>query len=236
VNTDGFGDTNNYGVPALATFNGYLYASAHHRSGAGTQVWRCQVCDGSDWQKVVDNGFGNPDTRRTPALEVFDGHLCFVVGNQETGLEVWRTQNGTDWQQVGFAGFGDSNNGAPYWDNSVAVFNNRLYIGTSNSANGGEVWRNKVITADFTASPTSGTLPLTVTFTNLSSGDYTMSLWNFGDGITSTLTNPTHTYTTTGTYTVTLTVGDEVDSNTVTRMNYISVRYNVYLPLIMRNH
>jgi len=223
VNTDGFGDTNNSVVPALAAFNGYLYASTHHRSGAGTQVWRCQVCDGSDWQKVVDNGFGNVNTRTYGALEICDGRLYFIVGNSNTGLEVWRTANGMNWVQVGFAGFGDSNNYASYYDNSVAVFNNRLFIGTINSANGGEVWKKTVVTADFTASPTSGPAPLTATFTNTSTGEYITSLWNFGDGITSTLTNPTHTYTTASTYTVTLTVSDGVDSNTITRTNYITV-------------
>ncbi|MGB9873232.1 MAG: hypothetical protein ACPLYD_16445, partial [Anaerolineae bacterium] len=140
VNTNGFGDAGNIAVTALAAFQGRLYASTYHRSGAGAQIWRCQVCDGSDWTKVVDNGFGNADAREMSSLEVFDGRLYFVVGNSATGMEVWRTADGTHWEQVGLAGFGDSNNLAPYWDNPVAVFNNRLYIGTWNWANGGEVW------------------------------------------------------------------------------------------------
>jgi len=141
VNADGFGDANNHGVPALAAFNGYLYASTIHLSGAGSQIWRCQVCDGSDWVKVVDNGFGNTRTTGMNALEVFNNQLYFVVGNSTTGMEVWRSTNGTNWEQVGFAGFGNSNNYAPYWDNAVTVFNNTVYIGTDNSANGGQVWQ-----------------------------------------------------------------------------------------------
>jgi len=235
VNADGFGDKDNYDVTALAAFNGYLYAGTGHKSGAGAEVWRCQVCDGSDWEQVVDSGFGNPDTRAMPALEAYDSHLYLVVGNLETGLEVWRTADGINWQQVGFDGFGDSNNAMSYCDNSVAVFNDTLYIGTRNRANGGEVWRKSVVVADFTASPTKGVAPLTVTFTNTSTGDYTSSLWDFGDGITSTLTSPTHTYTAVGVYTVTLTVSDGVDASTITRPNYITVRYGVYLPLVLRN-
>jgi len=75
-------------------------------------------------------------------------------------------------------------------------------------------------TAAFSATPLSGTLPLTVTFTNLSSGTITDWLWDFGDGGTSTLENPTHTYTAAGVYTATLTVsgpaGSDVATATVT--------------------
>jgi PKD repeat protein len=241
VNADGFGSTDNLIVSSFAVFNDYLYAGIDNwnftaRSSTGAQAWRCQVCDGSDWQQVMGNGFGNPRTHGMSALEVFDNHLYFVVANSTTGMEVWRTVDGTNWEQVGFAGFGDSNNYASYWDNAVAVFNNYLYIGANNRANGGEVWRKSVVTAAFTASPTAGVPPLTVTFTNTSTGDYTSSLWGFGDGITSTLTSPTHTYTAAGVYTVTLTVSDGIDTSTITRPNHITVRYSVYLPLILRNY
>lgn len=141
VNSDGFGDGTNWGVSALAALNGYLYASTRPYEGAGAEVWRCQDCDGSDWAQVVDDGFGNEDTRGMSALEVLRDQLYLVVGNSETGLEVWRSSNGTDWEQTGFAGFGDSSNLAPYWDNSVAVLDEELYIGTYNWAQGGEVWK-----------------------------------------------------------------------------------------------
>ncbi|MHC1731146.1 MAG: PKD-like domain-containing protein [Bacteroidales bacterium] len=51
--------------------------------------------------------------------------------------------------------------------------------------------------AMFTADVPSGCQPLTVNFTNGSSG-YTSLLWNFGDTQTSTEVSPTHTYTNTG--------------------------------------
>jgi PKD repeat protein len=60
-------------------------------------------------------------------------------------------------------------------------------------------------TVRFSASPTSGTAPLAVTFTDGSTGGVSSWAWTFGDGATSTAQNPTHTYTTPGTYTVTLT-------------------------------
>ena len=90
--------------------------------------------------------------------------------------------------------------------------------------------------AAFTASPTSGLAPLVVTFTNQST-DYTASLWNYGDETTGTLQNPTHTYTTAGVYTVSLTVSGPGGTDTLTRTSYIKVRgkYTLYLPLTLRN-
>jgi PKD repeat protein len=58
--------------------------------------------------------------------------------------------------------------------------------------------------ASFTASPSSGTAPLTVAFTDTSTGTPTSWSWNFGDGSTSTSQNPSHTYTSPGTYTVSM--------------------------------
>ena len=56
---------------------------------------------------------------------------------------------------------------------------------------------------------------LTVDFTNFSSSGDTF-LWNFGDGNTSMETNPQHTYSAIGIYTVTLTASNACGSNTFT--------------------
>jgi PKD repeat protein len=60
----------------------------------------------------------------------------------------------------------------------------------------------------FTADATAGFASLTVSFTNLShiNQPITGYLWDFGDGNTSTVANPTHTYTAEGEYNVTLTI------------------------------
>jgi hypothetical protein len=93
---------------------------------------------------VVTNGFGNSDIGGMNGLQVHDGMLHFVTGSTTSsgiGITVWRTSNGTAWEQIGFAGFGDSNNKHPYWDNAVLSHGDSLYIGSWNPANGGEVWR-----------------------------------------------------------------------------------------------
>jgi|GEM_PF-3715079 len=69
----------------------------------------------------------------------------------------------------------------------------------------------KVIDAlnpNFTASPRSGNLPLTVSFTDQSYGGPNAWSWDFGDGQYSTQQNPQHTYLLPGTYDVGLTISD----------------------------
>ena len=77
--------------------------------------------------------------------------------------------------------------------------------------------------ADFTADATHGCAPFTVNFTDLSSGPVLGWLWDFGDGNTSILQNPTHVYTTSDTFTVSLTVSADTCTNTMTRYDYITV-------------
>jgi len=79
------------------------------------------------------------------------------------------------------------------------------------------------VAAGFTGSPTSGAPPLTVTFTNTSTGSITNQLWSFGDSATSTDLHPTHTYTDIGSYAVSLTVFGTGGSNTLIRAGYITV-------------
>ena len=78
-------------------------------------------------------------------------------------------------------------------------------------------------TANFNATVTSGCVPLTVSFTNLSS-NATSYYWMFGNGNTSTLANnPNTVYTSPGTYTVTLIAINGSSRDTMVMTNYIVV-------------
>ncbi len=77
--------------------------------------------------------------------------------------------------------------------------------------------------ADFSGSPLSGDAPLTVSFTDASSGSPTSWSWMFGDGGTSTQQNPAYTYTADGSYTVTLIATNAYGSDTETKADYITV-------------
>jgi PKD repeat protein len=71
------------------------------------------------------------------------------------------------------------------------------------------------LSASFMANVNTGAAPLTVHFTDKSASNPTGWQWDFGDGSYSTLQNPVYTYNTPGRYTVTLTVTDGAQSDTI---------------------
>lgn len=77
--------------------------------------------------------------------------------------------------------------------------------------------------AGFTGEPTTGNAPLTVAFTDRSSGYPVTWNWNFGDGQASSDRNPAHTYWASGEYTVSLTVTNEYGSTTAQKDYYVHV-------------
>ncbi len=110
----------------------------------------------------------------------------------------------------GVTGIDTGTRGSYYFD--AFVSGRQLYIGP-------------VVKADFSASPTTGSAPLSVSFTSQSTpaGEITSYLWEFGDGGTSAIANPVHTYTTSGNYTVKLTVTRNGEADTFTKTAYIHV-------------
>ena len=85
--------------------------------------------------------------------------------------------------------------------------------------------------AAFTANVTAGNVPLTIQFTDTSTGTPTSWAWEFGDGVTSADQDPVHTYTTEGTYTVNLTVTNSQGSDTEVKADYISAGSSVAAPV-----
>lgn len=86
--------------------------------------------------------------------------------------------------------------------------------------------------AGFSGNPTSGSAPLTVQFTDLSSGAPSSWYWDFGDRATAETRNPSHTYTAPGTYSVRLTVTGGGFSDSNVQIGYISVDVPTPIPTI----
>ncbi len=76
---------------------------------------------------------------------------------------------------------------------------------------------------EFSANNTVGFKPLTIQFTDQSTGHPITWAWDFGDGSTSALQNPVHTYTEAGVYTVSLTASNAFGTDALVKEGYITV-------------
>jgi PKD repeat protein len=110
------------------------------------------------------------------------------------------------------------------------LFNVSLNV--TNSAGSNTLTRNNYInvtstaispTANFTGTPTSGVVPMSVQFTDLSTGGPTNWNWSFGDGNFSNLQSPSHIYAFPGLFSVSLNVSNSAGNNSFNRTNYITV-------------
>ena len=105
-----------------------------------------------------------------------------------------------------------------------------VILTVKNAAGSNSITKSSYVTvlippvASFTATPTTGKAPLTVTFTDKSTNNPTAWSWSFGDKSTSTTKNPVHKYTQTGKYTVTLTSSNTAGSNSITKSGFITVK------------
>ncbi|HPH34881.1 MAG TPA: PKD domain-containing protein [Methanoregulaceae archaeon] len=91
--------------------------------------------------------------------------------------------------------------------------------GSSTETKNGYIVVGQPIKADFNYTPSNEgqTAPLSVAFSDLSSGNVLKWNWNFGDAHISTERNPIHTYPAPGTYTITLSVLGLTGSDSVTK-------------------
>ena len=93
----------------------------------------------------------------------------------------------------------------------------------------GEIFSGKLHAhAAFDAAAIAGKVPWIATFTNRSWEGAGSCSWDFGDGSSSTEANPTHTYGTAGTYTVTLTVTGPTGSASERKVNLIRAVSSLY--------
>jgi PKD repeat protein/Zn-dependent protease len=107
---------------------------------------------------------------------------------------------------------------------SVAVLAAGATALSDNSGESGYIVVTNPPVADFFTSTRYGPGPFTVSFSDRTLGAAPMTWhWDFGDGTTSDMQNPAHTYAADGEYTVTLTVRNQYGSNTRTVPAYIGV-------------
>ncbi|OGO36371.1 MAG: hypothetical protein A2W35_07375 [Chloroflexi bacterium RBG_16_57_11] len=137
VVSNGFGDTNTTLTGGMAEFGGYLYVGAGNTVN-GAKLFRT---NGTGFSPVSASFTADTNNTQVEMVSVFETYLYVSVKNTATGLEVWRTSDLVTWEQANLDGFGDSNNTSTNRSHASANFLNRFYVGTSNVAAGGELWR-----------------------------------------------------------------------------------------------
>jgi PKD repeat protein len=145
---------------------------------------------------------------------------CAPLSVSFTDLSTKGSNNISGWYwQFGDGGTSTAQN--PSHTYAAGTYNVSLTVTDSHGCSDTETKTNFITsnlgpTADFSAVPTNGPAPLLVQFTDLStagSNPIVSWYWEFGDGNNSTAQNPSHTYSSAGTYTVILTVTDEHGCN-----------------------
>jgi len=166
--------------------------------------------------KTIEVLVSPPDAEFTANRTAGDSPLTVSFTDLSTGAP-------TNWSWK----FGDS--GSSTEQNPVYVFSSpgtygvqltaSNAAGTSTETKNGYIVVGQTIKADFNLTPSNSgnTSPLSVAFSDLSSGNILKWNWNFGDAHISTERNPIHTYPSPGTYTITLSVLGLTGSDSVTK-------------------
>ncbi|HIH95226.1 TPA: PGF-pre-PGF domain-containing protein [Methanosarcina acetivorans] len=163
-------------------------------------LYECSQCDYNtvynnyfNNTKVTLNG-GNGNSYNTTKTEGTN-----IIGGSYLGGNYWGKPDGTGFSDTAKDEDGDGISDSAYDINSKYSDYLPLVYPTPEPV---------PPVADFSSNVTSGDAPLTVKFTDKSTGDPTGWNWDFGDETTSTEQNPVHTYTSAGSYTVTLTASN----------------------------
>lgn len=132
VASGGFDNPNNTSGRGLTAFNGYIYVGTENRR-QGAEMWRRSIdaagdfADGSQWEQVVSEGLGYVANFWFSDFIVQGGYL-YTGTLHPLGMQLWRT-DGDSFELLFEHGYNDlGNTGAM----KLALYNNRLYVGTMN--------------------------------------------------------------------------------------------------------
>jgi PKD repeat protein len=227
------GWTNRYGHSSVVLPDGSIVLmGGGDTRGYRNDTWRstdkgatwAQINASSGWMARIDHS----------SVVLADGSIVLISGDTSVGLQndVWRsTDSGETWMRE------TANPGwAARWGHSSVVTpdGSIILMGGHDPGNYvNDVWRQipaspTTLTADFIGTPISGTAPHSVQFNDTSSGLPARWNWSFGDGLWFNTTNaavsdPIHVYRKPGTFTVSLTVANNSEKYTRTRLEYITI-------------
>lgn len=198
------------------------------------------VPDDSEWTILTDY-LGGEDIAGGKLKETSSGH--WTDPNQGASNESGFTAlpggfKNFDYNQGNFLGIGYLG----YWwsateNSSQSAWHRHLYYDASYVINNyvtkrngysvrclkDSVYQTNQPAADFQADKTTITKGDTIQFTDQSTNSPNSWNWDFGDGGTSNLQNPSHIYEETGIYTVSLTIHNQDGSDATTKLDFVTV-------------
>ncbi|HTS18603.1 MAG TPA: putative Ig domain-containing protein [Verrucomicrobiae bacterium] len=209
---------------AAVVFNNRMWVLGGGNGSYLNDVW--STPDGTNWTEATPVAAWGGRTQL--GVDAINNRIWVLGGFNGSHLnDVWSSSDGTNWTEA--------TPPAPWSTRSAfgsVVFNNQMWVlggeFASSTSDLNDVWSSPPIpltVANFTATPTNGLVPLTVTFTDMSIGSITNWFWDFGDGGTTNLaTNSVvYVYKSRGVYTVSETVSGPTGISSAVQTNYIVV-------------
>jgi PKD repeat protein len=174
---------------------------------------------------VTNSSGSNTATRTVTVGTALSASFTYSPTSPVAGQEVQFTDTSmgspTSWQWNFNDGASSTVQHPSHTFTSPGSYNVTLTVSNSSGSTSSSLIINispgSTLLADFDVSPSSPTLGQPVQFTDTSTGSPTSWEWEFGDGQTSVMQNPSHTYTAAGSYGVTLTVRAGASSDSATR-------------------
>lgn len=157
----------------------------------------------SDWSTSGYNSF--------PLTAAGISHISktdYTIFAARHNWDVYRDNSAITWASGAYSGF---------------AFRTSRYSGTSSDPYIVITYHIPAPEVAYSCTPRTGTAPLTITCTDASSNTPTSWAWDFGDGNTSTLQNPEHTYDFAGKFSVNLSVSNAGGSDYEQKLDYIEV-------------
>eukprot|EP01084_Bolivina_argentea_P013916 26052_1 len=160
ANSMGFGDPSNQYAFAMAEFKGSLYVATLNAVGGlptmalfflglpfatnGVEIHKGDSRGNSNqftWTRVVTGGNGDAENYGIRKLIVVGDYMYGVTANHYSGFELWRTNDGENWDVVKDQGFGDPDNTS---GRGLTTFDGYIYVGSENRRSGGKMWRRAI--------------------------------------------------------------------------------------------
>jgi len=129
VAKDGFGTPGAYGIGGMMAYKGYLYVGTRSDLpdvGVG-QIWRSK--NGSVWEPVITDGFGNPKNVKVDGLMAYKGRLLAYTVNWTEGASVYSTKDTKHWEAINEPGWGNPEYWATHLASDQVIFKDTLYMG-----------------------------------------------------------------------------------------------------------